>query len=171
MNSERPRPTRAPRPRRKPAAASERAEVDYRALAEFRHQVRRFTVFSEQQARAAGLEPQQHQLLLAIKGLPEGLRPTISELAQRLALKHHTVVGLVDRLALAGMVERTRNELDQREILLGITVRGQRVLRVLSLAHEAELRSAGPALVRSLNRIVANVSAKVAPPARRKTRG
>jgi len=75
---------------------------DYRGLGEFRYQIRRFLRFSEQVAREAGIEPQQHQLLLAIKGLPEGVVASISILAERLQIQHHSAVELVDRL-----VERT----------------------------------------------------------------
>jgi DNA-binding MarR family transcriptional regulator len=135
-------------------------ELDYRALAEIRYQIRRFTVFSEQQARAAGLEPQQHQLLLALKGLPPGLRPSIGVLAERLAVKHHTVVGLVDRLVGTGLVRRSPSDVDHREILIVITARGRAVLRGLSLRHEAELRTAGPALVDALQRVLATPHAR-----------
>ena len=151
------------KPRARAGAArsskAQRAELDYRALAEIRYQIRRFTVFSEQQARAAGLEPQQHQLLLALKGLPEALRPSIGVLAERLAVKHHTVVGLVDRLVGAGLVRRSPSELDHREILIEITTRGRGVLRGLSLRHEAELQNAGPALVHALQRVLATPAA------------
>src|SRR5881409_2559150 len=88
--------------------------ADYQALAEFRYQIRRFLRFSEQMARAAGIEPQQHQLLLAVKGLPEGRRAIIGELADRLQLQHHSVVELVDRLEERGFVQRNRDEGDQR---------------------------------------------------------
>lgn len=128
--------------------------LDYRALAEFRHQLRRFMVFSEEQSRAAGLEPQQHQLLLALKGIPDGQRPTIRALAERLQLKHHTVVGLVDRLVRRRLVVRRKSDTDAREALIEMTLNGQRILRRLSEVHEAELRTAGPALVRVLETIV-----------------
>lgn len=137
------------------AAGEEEAELDYRALAELRHQIRRFLTFSENEARAAGLEPQQHQLLLAVKGLPVGSRPTIGVLAERLLLKHHTVVGLVDRLVAADLAERCPSDVDRREILVRVTTRGERILRKLSLTHQAELRTAATLLVRSLEAIVA----------------
>lgn len=128
--------------------------IDYRALAELRHQIRRFLTFSEQEARTAGLEPQQHQLLLAVKGLPEGARPTVSTLADRLRLRHHTVVGLVDRLVAAKLAARKPSKLDGREILVELTPKGERMLRGLSMLHQAELRSAAPALLASLQAIV-----------------
>jgi len=128
--------------------------IDYRALAELRYRIRRFMTFSEQEARAAGLEPQQHQLLLAVKGLPEGARPNVSTLAERLKLRHHTVVGLVDRLVSAKLVLRRPSSADGREILVELTTKGERVLRSLSVSHQAELRSAAPALLASLEAIV-----------------
>jgi DNA-binding MarR family transcriptional regulator len=100
------------------------------------------------------MEPQQHQLLLALKGLPEGQRPTIRALAERLQLKHHTVVGLLDRLARGDLVVRHKSATDAREVLVQMTLNGERVLRRLSEAHQSELRTAGPALVRALEAIV-----------------
>ena len=143
---------------RKSAHALERTpslpDIDYHALAELRHQIRRFLVFSEREARAAGIEPQQHQLLLALKGLPPGLDQSIRVIADRLQLKHHTVVGLVDRLCAAGLVVRSRNQADARSIFLHITPKGERLLRGLSLAHSAELKSAGPALLAALESLL-----------------
>ncbi|HVW26483.1 MAG TPA: helix-turn-helix domain-containing protein [Polyangiaceae bacterium] len=128
--------------------------IDYRALAELRHQIRRFLTFSEQEARAAGVEPQQHQVLLAVKGLPEGARPTVSTLAERLKLRHHTVVGLLDRLTAAKLAVRRPSAHDGREILVELTQKGERVLRALSMSHQSELRNAAPALLTSLAAIV-----------------
>jgi DNA-binding MarR family transcriptional regulator len=128
--------------------------IDYRALAELRHQIRRFLTFSEQEARAAGVEPQQHQVLLAVKGLPEGARPTVSTLAERLRLRHHTVVGLVDRLTAAKLLVRRPSKQDGREILVELTQKGERMLRALSVSHQTELRSAAPALLASLAAII-----------------
>src|SRR6266481_7179066 len=84
--------------------------ADYQALAEMRYQIRRFLHFSEQAARQAGLVPQQHQLLLALKGLPAGRKATISEVAGRLQLRHHSVVELIDRLVERGLIKRLRDE-------------------------------------------------------------
>jgi DNA-binding MarR family transcriptional regulator len=127
---------------------------DYAALAEFRRRIREFLAFSEERARAEGLEPRQHQLLLAIKGLPRGERPTIRAVAERLRLRHNSVVELVDRLEKRGLVRRAPNPSDRREILVSIEPPGERLLRRLSLAHSAELRTAGPALVRALGKVV-----------------
>lgn len=126
--------------------------ADYQALAELRYQIRRFLYFSEQAARAAALEPRQHQLMLALKGLPEGVRPRIGELAERLQIQHHSTVELVNRLAAGGYVRRQRGGEDRREVLLSLTRKGEKVLRELSLHHKAELRMQGPALVGALQR-------------------
>jgi len=123
---------------------------DYQSLAELRYQIRCFLSFSEQAARAAGLEPRQHQLMLGLKGLPRHVRPTIGELAERLQIQHHSAVELVNRLVAAGYVRRARAGEDRREVLLALNPKGERVLRQLSLHHRAELRSAGPALVKAL---------------------
>ncbi|MGA8493623.1 MAG: helix-turn-helix domain-containing protein [Terriglobales bacterium] len=128
--------------------------VDYEALAELRHQIRRFLHFSEQAARSMGLEPRQHQLMLAVKGLPEDVRPRIGELAKRLQIQHHSAVELVNRLAARGYVRRQRRGQDRREVLIALTARGERVLRSLSLHHKNELRLQGPALLRALQRAI-----------------
>ena len=128
--------------------------AEYQALAEFRYQLRRFLHFSEQAARAVGLEPQQHQLLLALKGLPEGRLPTVGELAERLQIQHHSTVELVNRMVDRNLIERTRDEGDQRKVLISLTPYGEEVLRKLSLLHRTELRSTGPVLVRSLDALI-----------------
>jgi DNA-binding MarR family transcriptional regulator len=123
---------------------------EYRALAEFRYQVRRFLGFSEEQVRALGMEPQQHQLLLAIKGLPDGATASIGELAERLQLKHHSTVELVNRLEKHGHVERELSRQDRRQVIVRLTSSGSAVLRHLSLAHHQELETAGPRLAKAL---------------------
>ena len=127
---------------------------EYQALAEFRFQIRRFTHFSEQAARAAGLEPQQHQLLLALKGFPDGGNATVGDLAERLQLQHHSAVELVGRSVNQGLVERSRGTADRRQVFVALTPHGETLLRELSLHHRRELRSAGPALVRALNALL-----------------
>lgn len=128
---------------------------DYQSLAEFRHLIRRFLRFSERAARAAGLEPKQHQLLLALKGLPANVRPRIAELAEKLQIQHHSAVELVNRLESAGFVRRQRGAEDRREVLLHLTAHGEKVLQQLSLGHREELRSQGPALLDSLQHLLA----------------
>ena len=122
----------------------------YRALAEFRYQIRQFLGFSEDQVRNAGMEPQQHQLLLAVKGLPDGVTATIGELAERLQLKHHSTVELVNRLAKLGYVAREAGKQDRRQVIVHLTKSGANVLRRLSIAHHEELEIAGPRLAKSL---------------------
>ncbi len=128
--------------------------ADYRALADFRFHIRRFLRFSEQVARSAGVEPQQHQLLLQLKGLPAEVPPRIGELAERLQIQHHSAVELVDRLARRGLVKRRRGGSDRREVLLEMTPRGEKTLLELSLHHREELRSSGPALVTALQTLM-----------------
>ena len=126
----------------------------YRALAELRYQIRNFLHFSEQAARGAGLEPRQHQLMLSLKGLPHGMRPSIGALAGRLRIQHHSAVELADRLARGGYVQRSRAGQDRRAVLLSITPKGEKILRELSIAHRAELRVQGPALIAALRRTI-----------------
>jgi DNA-binding MarR family transcriptional regulator len=133
---------------------------EYRALAEFRHQVRRFLCFSEEQVRAMGLEPQQHQLLLAIKGLPDGATPTIGELAERLQLRHHSTVELVNRLEKHGHVVRELSREDRRQVIVRLTASGASVLQKLSVAHHQELETAGPRLAKALGSIARQHRAK-----------
>lgn len=133
---------------------------DYQALAEFRYQIRKFLRFSEQAVRAAGLEPGQYQLLLAIKGIPEEVRPRIRELADRLQIQHHSAVELVNRLEAGGYIRRERAADDRREVLLGLTPKGERVLGELALHHHEELRSAAPSLVAALRRLTPEKAAK-----------
>jgi len=123
---------------------------DYLALAEIRFVIRRFLAFSEAFARAADVEPQQHQLLLVLKGLRPSERPTIRTVAERLLIQHNSAVELVSRSVERGLVERRTSEHDGREASLRITARGARVLQKLSLAHRRELRSAAPLLLDAL---------------------
>ena len=143
-------------------------EPDYQSLAELRYQIRRFLHFSEQAARNAGLEPRQHQLMLALKGLPEGVRPRVAELAERLQIQHHSAVELVNRMATAGYVRRHPGGEDRREVLLNLTPKGERLLSELSLHHQVELRTRGPALVDALKRAMRGASSVTATKTARK---
>ena len=142
------------RDRRHEAVDADVSAVGFRQLAEFRHRIRQFLHFSEDAARSKGIEPQQHQLLLAIKGLPKGARPTISALAEQLCLRHHSTVELVDRLVQQGAVVRRHGDEDHREVLVELTVHGETLLHRLSILHWEELRVAGPALCASLGSVV-----------------
>jgi DNA-binding MarR family transcriptional regulator len=127
---------------------------DYQALAEFRYQIRKFLHFSEQAVQAAGLERGQYQLMLAIKGMPAGVRPRIRELANRMQIQHHSAVELINRLEAGGFVRRERAQDDRREVLLALTAKGERVLEELAVHHHDELQSAAPALVAALRRVM-----------------
>ena len=126
----------------------------YRLLAAFRYEIRKFLAFSEGAARDAGIEPQQHQLLLAVKGLPEGARPTIGTVAERLCVQHHTAVALVDKLEEREFLRRERGLADKREVLLHLTPAGEALLRKLSALHQEQLERVGPEMVRALHAIL-----------------
>jgi DNA-binding MarR family transcriptional regulator len=129
-------------------------QADYRALSQFRYHIRRFLHFSEEAARAEGLEPQQHQMLLAIQALDGGEAPTIGRLAEHLVLRHHSAVGLLDRLESHGLAARLRGEGDRRQVRVRLTEQGAEMLRRLSALHQQELSASGPLLVEALQRII-----------------
>jgi DNA-binding MarR family transcriptional regulator len=130
-------------------------EFDYGVLADFRYEVRRYLNFSERAARARGVEPHQHQALLALKGLPAGAKATVGVLAERLQIQHHSAVELADRLVQRGFLRRTRSEADRREVLLHLTPSGETIVWELSLPHRAELRAAGRRLLHALEAALA----------------
>ncbi|HVT92340.1 MAG TPA: MarR family transcriptional regulator [Bryobacteraceae bacterium] len=133
--------------------ASDFTLADYRALSEFRFQIRRFLRFSEDQARLHGVEPRQHQLLLAIRGIPAGHKTTVSELAGRLLIRHHSAVELINRLADHGLVKRQHGDSDHREVIVSLTRSGSAVLRKLTEAHREELETLGPKLASTLRSV------------------
>ncbi len=120
------------------------------ALADFRYELRRFLHFSESAALEAGLQPQQHQLLLQVAGAAEPAQVTIAYVAGRLALKHNSAVELVDRSEREGLLERTADAKDRRCALLRLTRKGRRMLERLAEAHARELHELGPRLVTAL---------------------
>jgi DNA-binding MarR family transcriptional regulator len=126
----------------------------YSSLADFRHHIRRFLHYSEDAARGHGLEPHHHQLLLAVKGLPASIQPTIGEIAGRLQIRHHTAVELVNRMETRGLIKRRSNPGDRRQVLIHLTAAGEKVLRRLSFAHRTELKTMGPELMRALQKIL-----------------
>jgi DNA-binding MarR family transcriptional regulator len=118
---------------------------DYRALAEFRHALRQFLVFSEAAAGEAGLTPAQHQALLAIKGMP-AKQVSVGDLAGWLDVRHHSCVGLVERLVALGLVGKRPDPGDRRRIFLKLTAKAERKLAALSAVHRDELRRRAGAL-------------------------
>lgn len=119
---------------------------DYQTLSQFRYLIRCFLEFSQNKARGAGLAPRQHQALLAIKGFPKGPDVTIGDLAERLRIRHHSAVELVDRLVAEDLVVREASSADRRKVELRLTARGREVLAKLAAVHRAELRRVGPVL-------------------------
>ena len=135
--------------------------VDYWTLAELRYLLRRFLRVREEAARAAGIEPQQYLLLLQAKGL-QGREPvTIGTLAERLQLRHHSTVGLVDRLARRGMIARRADPDDRRGVIVEVEPAGEAVLRRLAQYSLNELWAEGPALVSALSRLLIGRRARV----------
>jgi DNA-binding MarR family transcriptional regulator len=129
----------------------------YRDLAEFRRQIRQFLHFSEATAKEHHIEPQQHQLLLAVQGLPEGVKPTIREIATRLFIQHHSAVELINRLEITGAIARTPGAEDKREVWVRLTPAGRAILRQLALAHRTEMERSGPELARALNSVLRHI--------------
>ena len=126
-------------------------EAEYRALADFRYHIRRYLDFSDQAAKKAGIESKQYQLLLAIRGLPEEIEPTVGTLAQRLGLRHHSSVELINRAEANQLVKRSRNG---ARVLVKLTDKGQRVLSRGVEERLQELRVAGPVLVEALQQLI-----------------
>lgn len=122
-------------------------QADYEALADLRYRLRRFMSFSASAAKAAGLPPQQHQALLAIKGNPGGLAVNVSRLAERLLIAPHTATELVGRLIDAGLVTGTTDLEDRRRLTLSLTPKAEDILNSLSLIHLREIREMAPFLM------------------------
>ncbi|HTX75405.1 MAG TPA: MarR family transcriptional regulator [Terracidiphilus sp.] len=133
-----------------------------RTLADFRFELRQFLHFSEQAAIEAGLQPQQHQLLLQVAGSAEEATVTIAYAAERLGLKHNSAVELVDRCVREDLLERTEDPSDRRRALLRVTRKGHRVLSRLSGEHARELIEAAPRLVRTLQHIQRHAATEAA---------
>jgi DNA-binding MarR family transcriptional regulator len=128
-------------------------KADYETLAAFRYALRRFIHFSERAVQNAGITPQQHQALLAVKGFPERERVTIGELAERLQLRHHSAVGLVNRLVTEKLVVRRASDQDRRSVLVELTESGEKLLEKLSRTHRGEIERIGPELKRLIELI------------------
>ena len=123
-------------------------------LAEFRFQLRRFLHVSQAAAERVGLHNQQYQMLQCVRGMPEGMLPSIANVAERMLLKHNSTVELVDRTIEQGLLRRLGDEADHRRILLRVTPQGERILATLAEFHTRELEQSGPELVRALDGIV-----------------
>src|SRR6516164_5318725 len=136
---------------------------DFQNLLAFRTSLRRFLHWSQTQARAVGLTPAQHQLLVAIKGHPGSQDPTISDLAEYLLLRHHSVVELVDRAANAGVVVRSRDAEDGRLTRVMLTPDGEARLNRLGPAHLDELRNLAPVLDQLVSEWAAHTDREAAP--------
>jgi DNA-binding MarR family transcriptional regulator len=127
---------------------------EYRKLSEFRFQIRRFLRFSEDAARGKGLEPQQHQTLLAVKGAPPGEDTSIAFLAKRMQLAHHTMVELVDRVVDKGLAQRKPSTTDRRSTLVQLTPEGAKVLSDLSVFTYEQIQTKYVELLEALQRVV-----------------
>lgn len=134
--------------------AKEISTAEYRALAELRYLIRKFVRDGDAVARAAGLEPQQYLLLLAIRGLPDNEEATIRALADRLTLKHHSAVELIDRLEARGYVRRSRSRDDRRRVLVALLPRGEKLLEQVARDRIGELRASGAALVKAISALL-----------------
>jgi len=143
----------------------ERAE--YIALAEFRYQLRRFLRNMEEQVRHQGVNPQQYQLVLAVKGLPRNLAPTVGRLAERMQLNHNSMVELVDRSERTGLVRRKRSATDRRLVTLAITHEGEALLRKLGSTAREELRDSGHSLIAAVRSLTGEPAAKSKPKKRK----
>jgi DNA-binding MarR family transcriptional regulator len=145
------------------ASAAKLTKTDYETLAEFRHALRKFLSFSETSAKAHGVLPQQYQALLAIEGFPGKKWVTMGELAEHMCVKHHTAVGMVDRMEKLGLVDRHPLPEDRRRVQVALTRKGLLVLEKLYRVHWDELRSSGPKLVASLQKVSARIGKGHAP--------
>lgn len=132
------------------------SKAEYETLASFRYALREFLHFSEEAAQAVGLIPQQYQALVVIKGYPERDRVTVGELAERLFIRHHSAVELVDRLVAQDLVRREPAPQDRRQVFVALTAKGEDLLKELVTAHREELRRIGPQLISLLERLATN---------------
>lgn len=127
---------------------------EYRALAELRYRIRMFLREGDATALSEGLEPQQYQMLLAVRGLQNGESATVGALAERLAIKHHSAVELIDRLERRRLVKRDRDKQDRRQVRVSLLARGERALANVVNERISELRSNGVALIEAIEKLV-----------------
>jgi DNA-binding MarR family transcriptional regulator len=122
------------------------SQADFNHLLELRTGLRRFLRWSEEQAKAAGLTPAKHQLLLAIRGHDDPSGPTVGEIADYLVLRHHSAVGLIDRAVADGLVRRNRDAQTKSVVRITLTPTGEERLDALSEAHLEELAHLAPTM-------------------------
>jgi DNA-binding MarR family transcriptional regulator len=142
------------------AYGSDLSDRDYANLAETRRLLRRYLAFSEHAAETAGLEPRQYQLLLMLRGLGRDGVASVSQLADWLQVRHHSAVGLVDRMTLRGLVERRRDAQDGRRVLVGLTPNGHSALKGLAVLHRSELRRLAPSLRTTIEQLLSGAEAR-----------
>jgi DNA-binding MarR family transcriptional regulator len=130
------------------------SDTEYRALAELRYRIRHFIQGGDAAAQRSNLEPQQYLMLLAIRGLPQGAVATIRTLAERMALKHHSAVELIDRLESHGLVRRSRSEGDKREVRVSLLPQGSKLLDRVARERLSELKASGAALANAITALV-----------------
>ncbi|HEV3310845.1 MAG TPA: MarR family transcriptional regulator [Chloroflexota bacterium] len=128
---------------------SKLSQSDYRDQADFRYAVRRFVRFSELQARQEGITPQQHLLLLMVRGHESYPRVSIGDIAERLQVRHHSASLLVERMVQRGLVSREIDAADRRRALVALTPTGQDVLDRITIANRRELGELDEQLFRS----------------------
>jgi DNA-binding MarR family transcriptional regulator len=128
-------------------------QAEYIALAEFRYQLRKFLRHMEEHARKLGVNPQQYQLVLAVKGFPQRQAPTIGRLAERMQLNHNSMVELVDRSERSGLLRRERSATDRRLVTLSITGEGEAMLRKLGSTAREQLRDSGRSLIEAVRHL------------------
>jgi DNA-binding MarR family transcriptional regulator len=129
---------------------------DYRALAEFRYQIRKFLTVGEEIARDGGLQPQQYMMLLALRGLPADKEPTLLVMAERLRIRHNSAVELANRLARRNLIRRYRSRNDSRKVLIRLTDEGTELIEKLVRKRFFQLHSSQPLLVAALNQVLAH---------------
>jgi DNA-binding MarR family transcriptional regulator len=123
-------------------------DTDYRDHADFRYAIRRFLRYSEKQARACGITPQQHMLLLIVRGHPSYPAVSIGEIAERLQLRHHSASLLVERCVHRDLLKREKDAVDRRRALVSLTDKGERILASVTQANKQELKALDDALYR-----------------------
>jgi DNA-binding MarR family transcriptional regulator len=145
-----------------PAKRSSKAvsRAEYQALAEFRYQLASFLRRRRKAAQNAGIEPQQYELMLAVKGLPADRKPSIKQIAEQLRLQHHSAVELATRLVNRGLIRRERSKEDRRSVLLSVTKEGQRAMDQVVQYSLDQLRDEAPQLLKTLARLVKKRASK-----------